>query len=110
MMMNWWILCDIVEINNIKKDDKSDDRQRTEEIDIKYDIQEVNETKINEINKNDSNRDEISKNLDNILSKNLKKTIIKSKKNLLKKFGEKIENSKSEINNTQIPAAVSNYS
>ena len=66
--MNWWILCDIVEINNIKKDDKSDDRQKTEEIDIKYDIQEVNETKINEINKNDSNRDEISKNLDNILS------------------------------------------
>ena len=97
--MNWWILCDIVEINNIKKDDKSDDRQKTEEIDIKYDIQEVNETKINEINKNDSNRDEISKNLDNILSKTFKKTIIKSKKNLLKKFGEKIENSKSEINN-----------
>ena len=29
----------------------------------------------------------------------MKKTIIKSKKNLLKKFGEKIENSKSEINN-----------
>lgn len=88
--MNWWILCDIVEINNIKKDDKSDDRQKTEEIDKKYDIQEVNETKINEINKNDSNRDEISKNLDNILSKNLKKTIIKSKKiywkNLVKKL------------------------
>jgi hypothetical protein len=90
---------DIVEIKNINEDYKDDDRQKTEEIDKKDDIQEVNETKINEINKNDSNRDEISKNLDNILSKNLKKTIIKSEKNLLKKFGEKIENSKYEIIN-----------
>ena len=66
--MNWWILYDIVEINNIKDDDKSDDRQKTEEIDKKYDIQKVNKTKINEINKNDSNGDEMSKNSNNILS------------------------------------------
>ncbi len=38
---------DIVEIKNINEDYKDDDRQKTEEIDIKYDIQEVNETKIN---------------------------------------------------------------
>ena len=31
--------------------------------------------------------------------KNVKKTIIKLKKNLLEKIGEKIENSKSEISN-----------
>ena len=67
-MMNWWILYDIVEINNIKDDDKSDDRQKTEEIEKKYDIQEANKTKINEINKNDSNGDEMSKNSNNILS------------------------------------------
>ena len=66
--MNWWILYDIVEINNIKDDDKSDDRQKTEEIEKKYDIQEANKTKINEINKNDSNGDEMSKNSNNILS------------------------------------------
>ena len=66
--MNWWILYDIVEINNIKEDDKSDDSQKTEEIDKKYDIQEANKTKINEINKNDSNGDEMSKNSNNILS------------------------------------------
>ena len=66
--MNWWILYDIVEINNIKEDDKSDDSQKTEEIDKKYDIQKVNKTKINEINNNDSNGDEISKNANNILS------------------------------------------
>ena len=59
---------DIVEINNIKDDDKSDDRQKTEEIEKKYDIQEANKTKINEINKNDSNGDEMSKNSNNILS------------------------------------------
>ena len=51
---------DIVEINNIKDDDKSDDRQKTEEIEKKYDIQEVNKTKLNEINKNDSNGEEMS--------------------------------------------------
>ena len=66
--MNWWILYDIVEINNIKDDDKSDDRQKTEEIEKKYDIQEVNKTKLNEINKNDSNGDEMSKHSNNILS------------------------------------------
>lgn len=66
--MNWWILYDIVEINNIKDDDKSDDRQKTEEIEKKYDIQEANKTKINEINKIDSNGDEMSKNSNNILS------------------------------------------
>lgn len=66
--MNWWILYDIVEINNIKDDDKSDDRQKIEEIEKKYDIQEANKTKINEINKNDSNGDEMSKNSNNILS------------------------------------------
>ena len=66
--MNWWILYDIVEINNIKDDDKSDDRQKTEEIEKKYDIQEVNKTKLNEINKNDSNGEEMSKNSNNILS------------------------------------------
>ena len=66
--MNWWILYDIVEINNIKEDDKSDDSQKTEEIDKKYDIQEANKTKINEINKNDSNGDEMSQNSNNILS------------------------------------------
>ena len=66
--MNWWILYDIVEINNIKDDDKSDDRQKTEEIEKKYDIQEANKTKINEINKNDSNGEEMSKNSNNILS------------------------------------------
>ena len=66
--MNWWILYDIVENNNIKDDDKSDDRQKTEEIEKKYDIQEANKTKINEINKNDSNGDEMSKNSNNILS------------------------------------------
>ena len=84
--MNWWILCDIVEINNIKKDDKSDDRQKTEEIDIKYDIQEVNETKINEINKNDSNRDEISKNLDNILSEKFEENNNKIEKKSIEKI------------------------
>ena len=66
--MNWWILYDIVEINNIKDDYKSDDRQKIEEIEKKYDIQEANKTKINEINKNDSNGDEMSKNSNNILS------------------------------------------
>ncbi len=66
--MKWWILYDIVEINNIKDDDKSDDRQKTEEIEKKYDILEANKTKINEINKNDSNGDEMSKNSNNILS------------------------------------------
>ena len=59
---------DIVEINNIKDDDKSDDRQKTEDIEKKYDIQEVNKTKLNEINKNDSNGEEMSKNSNNILS------------------------------------------
>ena len=61
-------MCDIVEIKYIKEDDKSDDRQKAEEIEKKDDIQEVNDTKINEINKNNSNENEVSKNLDNILS------------------------------------------
>ena len=43
-------MCDIVEIKYIKEDDKSDDRQKAEEIEKKDDIQEVNDTKINEIN------------------------------------------------------------
>ena len=90
---------DIVEIKNINEDYKDDDRQKTEEIDKKDDIQEVNETKIKEIKKNDSNEDEVSKNLDNILSEKIEENNNKIEKILLEKIDEKIENIKSEINN-----------
>ena len=91
-------MCDIVEIKYIKEDDKSDDRQKAEEIEKKDDIQEVNDTKINEINKNNSNENEVSKNLDNILSEKFEENNNKIEKKYIGKNWWK-NYCKSEINN-----------
>ena len=89
---------DILEIKNINEDDKGNDREKKEEIE-KNEIQEVNETKITEINKNDSNKDEVPKKLDSILSEKYEENNNKIEKTLMEKIDEKIENNKSEINN-----------